>query len=69
MKDLTARQAEVLAFIKRHSALSGRPPTRAEISEHFGWSSINAADDHVRALVRKGAIRRDKNTARGLVVL
>ena len=69
MKDLTARQAEVLAFIKRHSALCGRPPTRAEISEHFGWSSINAADDHVRALVRKGAIRRDKNTARGLVVL
>ena len=57
---LTARQTEVLSFIVSHQAQTQRPPTRAEISTHFGWGSINSAETHVRALAKKGAIVLDK---------
>lgn len=52
---LTPNQARVLAYI-RQRILEGMPPTRREIAEHFGWRSANAAEDHIKALCRKGAI-------------
>ncbi len=57
MSDLTARQAEILQFIRDTLEASGYPPTRAEICTAFGFSSPNAAEEHLRALERKGAIR------------
>ena len=60
MAPLTQKQAAVLAFIVAHQAQHQRPPTRQEISKHFGWASINAADEHVRRLAKKGAIVLDK---------
>jgi repressor LexA len=52
---LTPQQARVLAYI-RQRILEGMPPTRSEISKHFGWRSPNSAEDHIKALCRKGAI-------------
>lgn len=54
--DLTPRQAEILDFLRRHRDAQGLPPTRAEIVSHFGFRSPTAAEDHLRALERKGAI-------------
>lgn len=63
---LTARQAQVLEFIRRHAAARGAPPTRAEILEEFDFSSPNAAEDHLRALARKGALELIPGVARGI---
>jgi len=46
-RDLTARQAEILALIKRHIASTGFPPTRAEIATRLGFRSPNAAEEHL----------------------
>jgi repressor LexA len=67
MAALTPRQAEVLAFILDFQREHGMPPTRKEIAAYFGWSSINAAQEHVNALRRKGAITT-KHLARGIFV-
>lgn len=64
--ELTARQAEVLAFIERFQGDKGYPPTRAEIAREFGWRSPNAAEEHVRALARKGRLLVDRHLSRGL---
>ena len=56
VQGLTARQAEVLSLIRDHLARYGMPPTRAEIADELGFRSPNAADDHLKALARKGAI-------------
>ena len=53
---LTPAQFDVLDFMARHIVEKQRPPTRGDISAHFGWSSVNAADTHVQALERKGFI-------------
>ncbi len=53
---LTPAQSSVLAFIRSHIAIRGRPPTRKEIAKAFGYASDNAAQEHVRALERKGHI-------------
>jgi repressor LexA len=53
---LTSRQQEILDFIRRSLAGRGIPPTRAEIVEAFGFRSPTAAEDHLRALARKGVI-------------
>jgi len=63
---LTPRQAEILEWIRRRIAESGAPPTRAEIASVFGFSSPNAAEMHLRALARKGAITLSQGTARGI---
>ncbi|GIX29626.1 MAG: LexA repressor [Porticoccaceae bacterium] len=63
---LTPRQAEVLALIEREIATRGRPPTRAEIARALGFRSPNAAEEHLRALARKGAIELETGTARGI---
>ena len=56
MQGLTARQQEILLLIKGFISETGMPPTRAEIAEKLGFRSANAAEDHLKALARKGAI-------------
>ena len=66
---LSARQQEILEFIQDRVEQDGLPPTRAEINRHFGFSSPNAAQSHLHALERKGAIRINPRLARGIVPL
>lgn len=67
--DLTARQAEVLQLIREYAAETGFPPTRTEIAQMLGFRSANAAEDHLRALERKGAIELLRGTSRGIRLL
>ena len=67
--DLTKRQEAILKFIKAHKDESGYPPTIAEIQEKFSFKSPNAVQDHIRALERKGRIRKIPNQWRGLEVV
>jgi repressor LexA len=66
MNELTPRQAEVLELIRQVIENTGRPPTRAEISQHLGFSSANAAETHLRALARKGVIELSPGASRGI---
>src|SRR3970040_1213014 len=66
MDELTPRQAQILRLIREHLAGSGFPPTRAEICRAMGFSSPNAAEDHLRALERKGAIEMTPGASRGI---
>ncbi|MEY2897901.1 MAG: hypothetical protein RL669_2170 [Pseudomonadota bacterium] len=63
---LTARQQEILDFIRSTLADSGAPPTREEIARAFGFRSINAAEQHLQALARKGLIELLAGTSRGI---
>lgn len=63
---LTARQQQVLDFITTAVTEAGLPPTRVEIARQFGFRSINAAEQHLRALARKGAIDLMAGTSRGI---
>lgn len=63
---LTKRQAEILRFIKTHIQSSGFPPTISEIQGQFSFKSPNAVQEHLKALERKGCIRRNPNQWRGL---
>jgi len=63
---LTARQAQILALIHKAIARTGAPPTRAEIAAELGFRSSNAAEDHLRALARKGVIELVSGTSRGI---
>ena len=63
---LTARQAEILALIKRYITDTGYPPTRADIAKELGFKSPNAAEEHLKALARKGAIEIIPGTSRGI---
>lgn len=66
MLTLTARQQEVLEFIQGFIETEGFPPTRVEIAAGLGFRSANAAEDHLRALVRKNAIEILPGTSRGI---
>ena len=66
MKDLTNRQQQILNYIKDHLSLTGFPPTRSDIANEMGFKSPNAAEDHLRALARKGAIEIVPGTSRGI---
>jgi repressor LexA len=66
---LTPRQSEILDLIRRHLAETGFPPTRAEIARRLGFRSPNAAEEHLRALARKGAIELLPGTSRGIRLL
>ncbi|MEQ8953726.1 MAG: transcriptional repressor LexA [Gammaproteobacteria bacterium] len=66
MNKLTARQEEILAYIKEYLQETGFPPTRSEIAREMGFKSPNAAEEHLRALARKGAIEMLPGTSRGL---
>lgn len=63
---LTPRQTEVLTLIKRNIEDTGYPPTRAEIAKELGFKSANAAEEHLRALARKGAIEMVPGASRGI---
>ncbi|TLF47419.1 transcriptional repressor LexA [Halomonas urmiana] len=65
-RSLTARQQNVFDFIVKTMNELGYPPTRAEISRALGFKSANAAEEHLRALERKGAIRVIRGTSRGI---
>lgn len=66
---LTARQQQILDLIRRHISASGYPPTRAEIAAELGFRSVNAAEDHLKALARKGVIELQRGASRGIRLL
>src|SRR6195256_3404870 len=68
MDALTDRQNEILKLIRELTEVSGYPPTRAEIAERMGFRSVNAAEQHLRALERKGAIDIAEGASRGIRV-
>ena len=69
MEQLTKRQQQVLAMICDFIEEFDVPPTRAEIAEAMGFRSANAAEDHLKALARKGAIELYPGASRGIRVL
>ena len=66
MQNLTARQEEVLSLIRNYLEERGYPPTRADIAKHLGFKSANAAEEHLKALAKKGAIEIIPGTSRGI---
>ncbi|MDL2356063.1 MAG: transcriptional repressor LexA [Pseudomonadota bacterium] len=69
MIKLTARQEEILNLIRDAIENTGFPPTRAEIAAELGFKSANAAEEHLQALARKGAIEISPGTSRGIRLL
>ena len=66
MHKLTGRQEQILGYIKDYLQETGFPPTRSEIAQEMGFKSPNAAEEHLRALARKGAIEMLPGTSRGI---
>jgi repressor LexA len=66
MSDLTPRQSQILHLIRRAIVETGMPPTRAEIALQLGFRSPNAAEEHLRALARKGCIELLPGSSRGI---
>ncbi len=66
MIKLTARQQQILDLIREAIDNTGFPPTRAEIANELGFKSANAAEEHLQALARKGAIEISPGTSRGI---
>ncbi len=66
MSDLTPRQTQILRLIQQTIAETGIPPTRKEIAQELGFRSPNAAEDHLRALERKGVIALLPGASRGI---
>ena len=66
MYNLTHRQEQVLQLIKSYAEETGYPPTRAEIAQMLGYKSANAAEEHIKALARKGAIEIIPGASRGI---
>jgi repressor LexA len=66
MRDLTRRQEEILNLIKEWIETTGLPPTRAEIAQHFGFSSPNAAEQHLKVLAKKGVLDLMPGVSRGI---
>jgi len=66
MDKLTPRQSQVLTFLQDFIEESGMPPTRAEIARELGFKSVNAAEEHLRALQRKGVIELIPGASRGI---
>ncbi len=66
MQTLTPRQSEVLELIRQYIRDTGYPPTRADIASELGFRSPNAAEEHLKALARKGAIEIIAGTSRGI---
>jgi repressor LexA len=63
---LTARQQQILDWIRTHIDVHGMPPTRAEIAKGLGFSTPSSAEDHLQALARKGALEILPGASRGL---
>ena len=68
MKNLTKRQEEILNLIKTHILDLGFPPTRADIANTLGFKSPNAAEQHLRAIEKKGFIKILSGASRGIVL-
>ena len=66
MIKLTKRQQEILDLIQHHIEETGFPPTRVEIAQFFGFKSPNAAEDHLKALAKKGAIEMTPGASRAI---
>ena len=66
MYNLTSRQEQVLQLIKTYAEETGYPPTRAEIARILGYKSPNAAEEHIKALAKKGAIEIVPGASRGI---
>ena len=66
MDTLTPRQAEILKLIERYTEKSGYPPTRSDICQAMGFRSPNAAEEHLKALARKGVIEMIPGASRGI---
>lgn len=66
MEKLTNRQQEVLDIVRHHIEDTGYPPTRADIAKELGFKSANAAEEHLKALARKGAIEMIAGASRGI---
>ena len=66
MAQLTPRQKQILKMVQDFIADSGMPPTRAEIARELGFRSANAAEEHLRALQRKGVLELIPGTSRGI---
>ncbi len=68
MKNLTKRQQEILNLIKNHMLDFGFPPTRADIAKTLGFKSPNAAEQHLRAIEKKGFIKILSGASRGIIL-
>lgn len=66
MRPLTKRQAQILELIKVFIKDTGMPPTRAEIAQTLGFRSANAAEEHLKALAKKGVIKMKPGASRGI---
>lgn len=66
MRPLTKRQAQILELIKVFIKDTGMPPTRAEIASTLGFKSANAAEEHLKALAKKGVIEMVPGASRGI---
>tara|TARA_R110002110_G_scaffold66978_1_gene183117 strand:- start:216086 stop:216700 length:615 start_codon:yes stop_codon:yes gene_type:complete len=66
MEKLTQRQQQVLDIVRQHIDETGYPPTRADIAKELGFKSANAAEEHLKALARKGAIEMIAGASRGI---
>jgi repressor LexA len=66
MQELTPRQRQILELIQDFIAETGMPPTRAEIARELGFKSANAAEEHLRALKRKGVLELVPGASRGI---
>jgi repressor LexA len=66
MRELTPRQRQILYLIQKVIRETGMPPTRAEIAKALQFKSVNAAEDHLRALERKGVIELVPGASRGI---
>ena len=66
MEKLTNRQQQVLDIVRQHIDQTGYPPTRADIAKELGFKSANAAEEHLKALARKGAIEMIPGASRGI---
>ncbi|MDF7668029.1 transcriptional repressor LexA [Orbaceae bacterium ESL0727] len=69
MRPLTDRQQQIYDLIRRNIIDTGMPPTRAEIAKQLGFRSANAAEEHLKALARKGAIEMIAGSSRGIRLL
>ncbi len=69
MYNLTLRQQQVLDLIRNYANETGYPPTRAEIANILGYKSTNAAEEHIKALARKGAIEIIPGASRGIKLI
>jgi len=66
MRPLTPRQKQILEMIQDFMDETGMPPTRAEIARQLGFKSANAAEEHLRALQKKGVLELLPGASRGI---